>query len=342
MKENQNTLAVINGEKLMDMDFPTTKFCVETLLPQGVCMLGGAPKVGKSWLVLDLCLRVAKGEPLWGLSTRQGTVLYLCLEDSMRRIRERLWKITDEAPNNIHFGTEAKTINEGLRDQLRAFVHEHPDTILIVIDTFQIIRNNNQDISYANEYEEMRMLKQLADEMNLTILLVHHLRKQFDRDPLNMLSGTTGISGAVDAVFVLEKPARGGNSAVLRCTGRDIVDRCLELQLSKENCIWNRIFDSFAEPELLLPEPMREFVGFMKQRKYFRGGNTELVNAFNVYSGRSLIAKSLKQQMNNHQRQLEENGITFRSYTEKPNRVVEIVYHEPEIDNRNARNASNE
>ena len=114
MNENQNTLAVINGETLMDMDFPATKFCVETLLPQ-------------------------------------GTVLYLCLEDSMRRIKERLWKITDEAPDNIHFANEARTINDGLADQLRAFVQTYPDTVLIVIDTFQIIRNNSQDISYASE-----------------------------------------------------------------------------------------------------------------------------------------------------------------------------------------------
>lgn len=258
MNENQNTLAVINGETLMDMDFPATKFCVETLLPQGICMLGGAPKVGKSWLVLDLCLKVAKGEPLWDLPTRQGTVLYLCLEDSMRRIKERLWKITDEAPDNIHFANEARTINEGLADQLRAFVQTYPDTVLIVIDTFQIIRNNSQDISYASEYEEMRLLKSIADELNLTILLVHHLRKQSDRDPLNMLSGTTGISGALDAVFVLEKLDRGSDGATLKCTGRDIQDRHLELRLSKENCVWCRISDSLTEPTLMLPEPMRE------------------------------------------------------------------------------------
>lgn len=62
--ESKNTLAVIDGETLMDMRLPPTKFCVDTLLPQGVTILGGAPKIGKSWLVLDLCIRVAKGEPL--------------------------------------------------------------------------------------------------------------------------------------------------------------------------------------------------------------------------------------------------------------------------------------
>lgn len=71
----ETKLTVIDGETLMDMKLPPTKFCVETLLPQGICMLGGAPKIGKSWMVLDLCIRIAKGESIWNLPTKQGTTL---------------------------------------------------------------------------------------------------------------------------------------------------------------------------------------------------------------------------------------------------------------------------
>ena len=92
----KSTLAVIDGETLVDKRLPETKFCVETLLPQGLCILGGSPKVGKSWLVLDLCIHIAKGEPMWGLPVTQGETLYLCLEDSERRIQERLNTITDD------------------------------------------------------------------------------------------------------------------------------------------------------------------------------------------------------------------------------------------------------
>jgi len=70
--ETKNTLAVINGETLMDMKLLPTKFCVDTLLPQGVTILGGVPKIGKSWLVLDLCIRIAKGKPLWDLPMHRG------------------------------------------------------------------------------------------------------------------------------------------------------------------------------------------------------------------------------------------------------------------------------
>lgn len=100
MQSNPHKLTVIDGETLMDKRLPPTKFCVDALLPQGLCILGGSPKVGKSWLVLDLCVHVAQGTPLWGLDVTRGEeVLYLCLEDSERRIQERLNTITDNIPD---------------------------------------------------------------------------------------------------------------------------------------------------------------------------------------------------------------------------------------------------
>ena len=106
----QEKLTVIDGETLADLRLPPTRFCVQTLLPQGVSILGGAPKVGKSWLVLDLCIRVAQGEPLWGLPTVQGTTLYLCLEDTVRRVQERLLLVTDEPPGSAFFAVAARAL----------------------------------------------------------------------------------------------------------------------------------------------------------------------------------------------------------------------------------------
>ena len=191
-------LTVIDGETLMDARLPKRSFCVETLLPEGISMLGGAPKIGKSWMVLLLALQVAKGEPLWNLPTKQGTVLYLALEDSQSRLQDRLNRLTDEAPTSLFFATAAGTIGDELCMQISKFILEHPDTVLVIIDTFQIVRNNGIETSYANDYEEVRALKLLADEKKISLLLVHHLRKQGDSYALNKLSGTTGISGAMD------------------------------------------------------------------------------------------------------------------------------------------------
>ena len=75
-------LQTVDADTLMTTPLPVTQYVVEQLLPQGLHILAGAPKVGKSWLALWLCLQVAKGESVWGFESSRGAVLYLCLEDS--------------------------------------------------------------------------------------------------------------------------------------------------------------------------------------------------------------------------------------------------------------------
>ena len=152
MQSNPHKLTVIDGETLMDKRLPPTKFCVDTLLPQGLCILGGSPKVGKSWLVLDLCVHVAQGTPLWGLDVTRGDVLYLCLEDSERRIQERLSTITDNVPDGMYFATGCTSIESGVCDWLRDFKRQHPEVSLIAIDTFQLIRTPTPEVSYEGRF----------------------------------------------------------------------------------------------------------------------------------------------------------------------------------------------
>lgn len=102
-------------------------------------------KIGKSWMLLLLCLKVARGEPFWNYETEKGTVLYLCLEDSFNRIQQRLLSFTDDAPPNLHFAIMVKSLSEGLREQIELFIAEHPDTNLIVIDTLQKVRDMGGD-----------------------------------------------------------------------------------------------------------------------------------------------------------------------------------------------------
>ena len=327
MADKNVKLAVIDGETLMDMKLPPTKFCVETLLPQGMCILGGASKIGKSWWVLDLCVRIAKGEPMWDLKTTKGTTLYLCLEDTLRRVQNRLLCITDEVPPNTFFAISAGTLSDGLCEQIREFVKEHPDTVFVAVDTFQIVRNNNIDTSYANDYDEIRLLKQLADELNICLLLVHHLRKQGDSDPFNKLTGTTGIVGAVDTAFVLDKSKRNADSATLYCTGRDVEDRQIELQFSKKDFVWKMLRDSMENREMLLPKEMELLIEFMKVQKSFSGNNTEFADLYNAHTESAVSVKGLKQMMNLWRYSLEEFGLSFRSHRSNGVRLLEVNYY---------------
>lgn len=331
MNENQKKLTVIDGETLMDTRLEPTKFCIDTLLPQGITILGGAPKIGKSWWVLELCVRIAKGENVWNMHTTKGTTLYLCLEDTLRRVQERLSLITDDAPSNAFISTSAHTIAEGLCDEIRMFVKEHPDTVFVAIDTFQIVRNGGMESSYGNDYNEIRLMKKLADELNISLLLVHHLRKQGDSDPLNKLSGTTGIVGAVDSVFVFDKSKRNENLATLICTGRDIEHRELELRFSRKDYVWELVSDSREQPEKLLPLEMESLVQFMKEKVMFVGGNSEFVEEFNMTKDSEVTVKGFKQMMNRYRYDLEALGVHYRDYRSNGTRLLEVNYIPPAV-----------
>ena len=267
-------LKTIDGESLMNLDLGPLRFVVDTLLAQGLHILAGSPKVGKSWLALWLAVSVAKGESVWGLPTRQGTTLYLCLEDSTLRIQNRLEEITDQVPSSVHFSTESGILGDGLEAQLDDFLREHPDTVLVIIDTLQMIRSTRRDATYANDYRDLSTLKRIADAHGIALLLIHHLRKEPSEDVFSRISGTTGISGAVDTSLTLIEKNRGSGEATLYCVGRDIPYRELELRRNRENT-WELVSDSLTQPRggrliLLLS-------ALMETRQEFIGTPTELV-----------------------------------------------------------------
>ena len=329
MAEFEAKLSAISASTLMDLEFMPQEFVVRGLLPPGLSILGGAPKIGKSWMMLELALRVARGEPLWGMETTQGTVLYLCLEDTYQRIQQRLYCITDSAPPNLLFACAASTLATDLEAELLDCIRQHPDLSLIIIDTFQMVRSGKNDPSYGNDYDEIQKLKRISDSQRIAILLVHHLRKMGDRDPVNKLSGTTGISGAVDCVYVLDKSARLEDVATLTCTGRDIQQRELELRFDQTNCVWNKISDNSEDETKKLPPDMLAFIDFMKRISLYEGSNTLLAERFYAASGFSMTAKVLKQKMNRWRHPLSDLGVTFSNREVHSGKIVTVQYAPP-------------
>ena len=128
-------------EEIMTTVYKPIEFVIDGLLAQGLYILAGAPKVGKSWLALDMCLSIAKGEKILGLKTSQGTALYLCLEDSYVRIQNRLYEITDEPAERLHFVIMCESIGNGLEEEIENFKNAHYDLKVVYIDTLQKVRN---------------------------------------------------------------------------------------------------------------------------------------------------------------------------------------------------------
>ena len=271
-----NRLQTIDADTLQSTAYEPVSFVVDDLLPLGLHLLAGAPKIGKSWLALWLCLCAAQGKPLWTFATRPCEVLYLCLEDSFQRIQSRLFDLTEDAPPTLHFAVMSQQLHNGLVEQIEQFLKEHPQTRLIVIDTLQRIRTAGNDANpYASDYRDIGVLKALADKHRIAILLIHHLRKELADDVFSRISGTTAISGAVDSSFTLVEDKRGSGKATLSCIGRDIEYRELTLERNAEN-VWELVSDSRTQPELLGGRIVILLSELMRDRAEFIGTPTEL------------------------------------------------------------------
>jgi len=246
-------------------------------------------------------------------------------------VQSRLFDVTDEAPSNAYFAISSCSLSGGLEKQITDFVAEHPDTVLVTIDTFQMIRNAEKDTSYSNDYQEIEKLKALADKLQITILLVHHLRKQGDSDPLNKISGTTGISGAIDTALILDRSSRNQKNATLTCTGRDIESRELELAFSADTHTWELLSDSIENPEMLLPDEINQLIAYMKQTSMYVGSNTDFAEDFSSFCCKSITPSVLKKLMNKYRYELESYGVYFVSGRSNGKRFLNIRY-DPESD----------
>ena len=316
-------LITVNGRTLMDRPLEPPNFVVNTLLSQGLHILAGSPKVGKSWLALWLAVTVAKGELVWGMSVKRGTTLYLCLEDSVLRIQNRLFEITEDAPDSVHFCTECAPIGQGLEEQVETFLAVHPDTVLVIIDTLQMVRPVH-DATYANDYRDLSVLKRLADKHGIAILLIHHLRKEKADDVFHRISGTTAISGAVDSSFTLVEEKRGSGKAKLSCVGRDIEYRELELQRGSEN-VWELVSDSGTQ----VGQPGEQIAALRSGASTeYPDGVSPKKKAIAAYlrehpgvTSKSLIARELQMYRSTVQRYYDELRAEFREASISPEQI---------------------
>ncbi len=279
-KSGNDGLHTMSMPELYDTVFVPRVPIVDGFLYGGTYLFVGAPKVGKSFFMAQLAYHVAMGIPLWDYPVRKGTVLYLALEDDYARLQRRLSGMFGiECADNLYFATQAKTLNEGLDRQLEGFLKERKDARLIIIDTFQKVREVGGDrYSYSSDYEIVTKLKSFSDKYGICLLVVHHTRKLESEDSFDMISGTNGLLGAADGAFIMHKKKRTDNEAVMDIVGRDQPDQKLTIEFDRERCVWK--FKK-AETELWKqpPNPLLEAINvFLTDRQAWEGTATELVN----------------------------------------------------------------
>lgn len=233
-----------NAAALMTKTFKPVQWAVQDIVPEGVTIIAGAPKSGKSFLVLQWAFAIATGCALWNgrAPEVQGRVLYLALEDKDQRMQRRLEKLKIDrgAAHNVDlsrldYAVEWDKAETGVA-QIRDYLLSHPDCRMVIIDTISTFRNTDpgRKSAYAHDYEVGAMMKPLGREFNVAVVLVSHTRKQAADDPMDEVSGTQGMTGSVDNVLTLRKPKRATDDeySVLNVDGRDI-ENPSELALSR-------------------------------------------------------------------------------------------------------------
>ncbi len=216
---------------------PELQWLIPNLLPQGLTLLLGQPRLGKSWLALHLALSIALGDPILDhFPTPQANVLYLGLQDTSRRISIRTRKLLGDHPTpNTFFWSNQWTPSQtdNLHD-LNAWLIEHPNTRLLVIDSLDQL--HRPGLTTEQELALLHQLKALSDRHQLAILIVHQLSAKACRDPLNELTHTPTLAAA-DALLILKRN-RGQADATLQLTGTDLPEQELALQLPQDSMRW--------------------------------------------------------------------------------------------------------
>lgn len=230
----------ISASALMAKQFAPISWIIPGYLPEGMAILAGAPKLGKSWLALGWMVAVASGGLAMGsIECEQGDVLGLMLEDNERRLQRRLRQMRlDNFPERLLLKTEWPTLDDRCVDEIEAWIAAVANPRLIVVDVFARVKGSKgpKETDYDADYRQAAMIQSIASRHNLAVVVVHHTRKMAADDPFDEVSGTRGITGAADTALVLK---RDGDQPVLYGRGRDLEEIESALQFDKDRGTWS-------------------------------------------------------------------------------------------------------
>jgi AAA domain len=236
---------LVNAAELVAREFTEPKWAVPQIIAEGLSILAGKPKTGKSWAALDFAIAVAGGYPALGnIACEQGEVLLLALEDNDRRLHQRLKAVLQgkPPPAELDIATQWRRADAGGLVDLQTWVNGHPRARLVEIDTLQKIRGqrSKNDGVYADDYQAIGDLKGLADKTGVPFIVVHHLRKEAAGDPLESVSGTAGLTGSADTILVLKREPKD-SFGLLYVRGRDVPEAEIAMQFDEATGKWLRL-----------------------------------------------------------------------------------------------------
>jgi RecA-family ATPase len=235
-----------HASRLRDMRFPVPAEVVPGFIPEGLSILAGRPKVGKSWLALELALGVSLVEKVLGnIIPESGDVLYAALEDTFprlqRRIKKLLWPGRPSWPERLMLATQWRRLDEGGVEDIEDWSQSVDAPKLVILDTLAGIRPKRdvKDTTYDGDYKALVQLQKLANEKHFAVVVLHHTRKMEAEDPIDTVSGTLGLAGCADTIMVLQP-------TTLYVRGRDVEEAEKAVAFQKAECRW-KVLGNAAE-----------------------------------------------------------------------------------------------
>ena len=226
------------AEEIMNTTYPPLKWIVPDLIPEGLAMLGGRPKVGKSWLALHIANAVAIGGETLGRQVPQGKVLYIACEDSGRRINERLHTIGAAKSKNLFFAEEWPFLDRRGAELLEQVIQQEGFD-LVILDTFTRMLEKSDQTNSSEMAAVLGPLQRMTIDYGFSLHIVDHHNKLADPDtPLSQsLFGSVAKSGVADVLVGLfrKETERQGR---LKISGRDVSDLDMVVHLSEESAVW--------------------------------------------------------------------------------------------------------
>jgi AAA domain/Primase C terminal 2 (PriCT-2) len=237
---------MMSAAELRTMRFDPVRYVLPDLVPEGLTLLVGRPKIGKSWWALDFAVACAAGSTTLGMHPVDGDVLYLALEDGLRRLQRRLTKLLGvfrgEWPERltlVAMGGWPRGDQGGL-EKISEWCRAAEKPVLVVIDTLERFRKpaSGKSPLYSADYEAITGLQKIANDHGVAIVVLHHDRKSDADDAFDTVSGTLGLTGASDTILIIKRRASG---VVLYARGRDIEESETAIQFDKGTCRWTML-----------------------------------------------------------------------------------------------------
>ena len=231
---------IVTAAELQKKQFPPVRYVVPNLIPEGLTLLCGRPKVGKSWAALEVAIAATSGsECFGGRQTEQGDVLYAALEDNPRRLQRRLDKLLSPVstnwPERLTLTTAWKRLDKGGVSDIADWIKRADSPRLVILDTLAGVKPIRNNAGYAEDYDSLTALHRLANDVGIGVLVLHHTRKLDAEDPLDTISGTLGLAGCADTALVFVGSSQG---MTLYVRGRDIEEAEHAVTFDRETCRW--------------------------------------------------------------------------------------------------------